>query len=40
MIRLAAREIVTIDGLVGANGENGQNHSTGGASGGSNLDLI
>ena len=35
VIRLAAREIVTIDGLVGANGENGQNQSTGGASGGS-----
>lgn len=35
MIRLAAREIVTIDGLVDANGENGQNQSTGGASGGS-----
>ena len=35
MIRLAARGAVTIDGLVGANGESAQNQSTGGASGGS-----
>lgn len=35
MIRLAARKTVTIDGLVGANGEDGKNTSTGGGSGGS-----
>lgn len=35
VIRLSAREAVTIDGTVDVNGENGQNQSTGGASGGS-----
>ena len=35
MVRLAASGSVTIDGLVGANGEDGQNQTTGGASGGS-----
>ena len=35
VVRLAARDAVIIDGLVGANGENGFNHSTGGGSGGS-----
>ena len=35
VVRLAARGSVTIDGLVGANGEDGQNHTTGGGSGGS-----